>query len=268
MALDLTAYGITLNQARVYLYLVAEGISSAKPISESLGIHRVDVYRSLRELEGMGLLRTYLDTPKRFGALSPRNAIPVLLKRQEQTLVAFRRESKDLIARLNQLSTTLKRRAGQNAPARDRGEVYRLVLGEAQYIEEIRRVVRSARHEILRIVSSTGINRIFLTDVIKEYVEARSRGVSIRMISTINSENQSYASHLAKIIELRHLEGIHIRFTLVDHSIAILGARFSEGTETVDSQQNAYLVFNDPVYSEALGFLFENSWKISSVWAQ
>ena len=75
LILELSAYGLSLNQAKVYLFLLTNGITSARPIATSLGLHRVEVYRKLRELEELGLVEIYLSSPKRYSATEPKEAL-------------------------------------------------------------------------------------------------------------------------------------------------------------------------------------------------
>ncbi|MFI5421187.1 MAG: helix-turn-helix domain-containing protein, partial [Nitrososphaerales archaeon] len=53
---DLTKFGLTPLQAKVYIRLLMLGPSYAKDLGAILGINRVDTYRILRGLRKRGLL--------------------------------------------------------------------------------------------------------------------------------------------------------------------------------------------------------------------
>ena len=63
---ELTKYGITKNQALVYVTLLSTGKASVKRISQVSGIRREEVYRLLPELEKIGLIERILGKPNKF----------------------------------------------------------------------------------------------------------------------------------------------------------------------------------------------------------
>ena len=46
---------MSLNQSKVYLYADTEPLASRRNISKDLGLHRVDVYRKLRDLQRISI---------------------------------------------------------------------------------------------------------------------------------------------------------------------------------------------------------------------
>jgi len=261
LANELTSCGLTLNQARIYVYLLAKGTSPVRDISKGLALHRVDVYRKLRELENLGLLEEYLSSPKRYMAVDPKDAVPALLHRQEQTLALYRKRIGDSFTKLDRLRDS---RLNQRAPqwdAQGAESFYKMVTGRRRYYDEMRRMIRGAKTEVLRIVSSGGITRTFLAGIDKEYALAQSRGVSIRMISEINSQNRRYARRLSRVVQLKHLDGIRLRFTVVDRAESIISARFDETSQSLDSVEDRYIVFKDPKLADCFQFFFEHVWK-------
>ncbi|MDG6957913.1 MAG: hypothetical protein JRN55_04020, partial [Nitrososphaerota archaeon] len=107
LAAGLLSCGLTLNQARVYVYLVLKGASPVIAISRDLGLHRVEVYRKLKDLDGAGLLETYLDDPKRYAAVEPSVASTLLLRRQEERLSVFGEQLRAVISRRDTARTAV-----------------------------------------------------------------------------------------------------------------------------------------------------------------
>ncbi len=258
LAAGLLSCGLTLNQARVYVYLVLKGASPVIAISRDLGLHRVEVYRKLKDLDGAGLLETYLDDPKRYAAVEPSVASTLLLRRQEERLSVFGEQLRAVISRLDSARTALgPRREGARGPGEGS---YRFVRGRRRYYNEMASLARGARTEILRIVSPGGVARTVIAGLDREYREARGRGVSARMICEVNPKNRSYAKRLSKAVQLKHLSGVRLRFTIVDRSVTILGAKFDETSQSLDSPVDSYIVFDDPGLSEAFRMFFEYLW--------
>lgn len=63
-------YNLTSLEVDVYIGLLKEGKSRAKPISDHLGINRVEVYRVLKRLTTRGLVSTTEAGPRHMKQLS------------------------------------------------------------------------------------------------------------------------------------------------------------------------------------------------------
>jgi sugar-specific transcriptional regulator TrmB len=255
----LTSYGLTINQARVYLFLLAKGPSAARLVSEALNLHRVDVYRKLRELENLGMLEQHLNSPRRFSAIDPKIAMAILLAKQEEKLTKSRQLSGELLPKLLGLKNSFDSSEWGRG---DANGTYRLGSGRTRYHNEMRDLMRNARKEVLRVVSADGIVRNFQSGFYNEYFDAKARGVSIRMISEIDNRNRILARRLSKVVTIRHLDGIKLRFMVVDGSAAVFGTSYQSRLE--DSTENCYMVFNDSKFAGAFSFFFEHLWSVAS----
>ena len=256
---ELSSYGVTVNQAKIYIFLLANGATPARRISEMLGLHRVDVYRKLKEMEGSGLVELHLSSPNRYVATSPKGALSLLLQNQEQKLRFFKQKSATLAGRLDKLRNNIAIQPRIGTGGED-GSTYKLVLGQKRYIYELRKQLRGSRQEVLRIVSAGGVVRTFLAGMDKAYLEAKQRGVSLRMITEVTPQNRMYVRRLSRTVRIRHLEGVHLRFVVVDGSVAIIGAKFDENSMSLNATDNSYLVFKDQKLAEAFRFFFEHLW--------
>ena len=259
LAAGLVACGLTLNQARVYVYLLLRGASSAHAMSRDLGLHRVEIYRKLRDLDGIGLLETYLENPKRYAAVGPSVASSLLLRRQEERFSAFEGDLRGAFSRLESARRAIgPRRERPRGPGEGS---YRFVRGRRRYYNEMAALARRANTEILRIVSPGGVARTVISGLDREYEEAVKRGVAARMICEVSRKNSAYARRLSKAVQLKHLSGVRLRFTIVDRSVAVLGAKFDETSQSLDSAVDSYIVFDDPGLSEAFRMFFEHLWE-------
>lgn len=258
---DLQKYGLTEGQAKVYLYLIGRSHVNARTISANLTLHRVDVYRKLRELEDLGLVETYLGFPKKFSAVSADIALPVLLRRMESKIKSVRNSSNEIKQKLKQYKRDNQLEDSNADPdSAVSREMYKFVVGRKRYYHEVHSMLRNAKKEILRIISANGIKRIFLSQFYKDYVRAKARGVEIKMISEINNENCAEAKKLSRLFELRHLNNVHVRLAVVDQRITAFGARLDDENLSGRTGDDSYLFSNDPRLAETARFLFEHLW--------
>ena len=179
-----------------------------------------------------------------------------MLRRQEQRLETFKERSTELIRGLDKLQIEV----GTQPKAAKNESTYKLVVGQSRYINELRARMRGAQREVLRIVSAGGVMRTFLAGLDDAYSNAKARGITIRMITTVTPRNRKYVKRLAGMAQVRHLEGVRLRFTVVDRSVAILAAKFDENSMSINAQDNNYFVFEDQKLAEAFCFFFEHLW--------
>ena len=59
----LSNFGLTVNQAKVYLSIVQHGRTNVRQISKETQLHRQDIYKLLPKLEKMGLITKTIDQP-------------------------------------------------------------------------------------------------------------------------------------------------------------------------------------------------------------
>ncbi|MEM0075359.1 MAG: helix-turn-helix domain-containing protein [Conexivisphaerales archaeon] len=257
---DLTLYGLTPNQAKLYLHLLRNRISGAKEISRALNIHRVDVYRRLRELEELGIVEVYLDFPKKFVAVNPRATLESLVQRVKSRLNQLEGARADLQRRLDKVEKSAQIYNPANIPL-NQENYYKFSRGTTQYFTELARLLKNAKQEILKISSANGLHRAMATGLYKHYTRAHARGVKIRLITNILPENIHYAKMFAKVTELRHISDVYFRFTIADRLVVLLSTKYDDKIIIPGSGSDNYFLFNDPTFASALFFLFEHMWE-------
>jgi sugar-specific transcriptional regulator TrmB len=255
---ELSGYGLTVNQARLYLFLLGKSPLSANEISVGLGLHRVEVYRKLHEMGALGLVEKHLDSPMKFSVLGPDSAVAGLITRIEQRVSALRVSSASLRNNLKGLQDS--RRTEGKPVTRDHEYRFRSAVGREQYLNETKRLIDGARHEIMSVTSANGIMRGVLAGNLQDFKAAARRGVRTRMITEINSQNSVQAQKFSNIVELRHAHSVHFRFHIFDRTVTVLSTRFDDNV-AIKSEQDDYFVFKDHAYAAAQSFLFEHLWE-------
>ena len=90
-------FGLTLNQAKVYLAALQLGLACVGKISKESKIRREDVYRTLPTLEKLGLIEKTLGTPTRVKARPLEKALSVLMNSQRTKLSRLKTEKEELL---------------------------------------------------------------------------------------------------------------------------------------------------------------------------
>ena len=86
LAEGLSDFGITFNQARIYITAAQLGIASVRQISKKSNIPREEVYRLLPKLQELGLIEKTVERPIRVKATPVEAALSILIKREHDTI--------------------------------------------------------------------------------------------------------------------------------------------------------------------------------------
>ncbi len=87
LAEELSEYGITCNQAKVYIAAAKLGIASISQISKISTVPREEVYRLLPKLEDLGLIEKTIERPMRVKASDFKTALSILVARKKDMLL-------------------------------------------------------------------------------------------------------------------------------------------------------------------------------------
>lgn len=97
----LADFGLSTNEAKVYLSIIQNGTSTATDISAVTNIHREDIYKVLSKLEKKGLIMTKLGRPILISAVPLEDALNSLIStdllKASEKACSLRAELKQLI---------------------------------------------------------------------------------------------------------------------------------------------------------------------------
>jgi sugar-specific transcriptional regulator TrmB len=106
----LTDLGLTRLQARVYLALVKNQKIKASLLAKISEVPRPDIYRTLEQLQDMGLVEKEITSPIKYNAISPDIVIPMLMDQRTQKNYEIGRRSLKLLDKLkNQKSIQINK---------------------------------------------------------------------------------------------------------------------------------------------------------------
>jgi sugar-specific transcriptional regulator TrmB len=101
LARILTDFGLSINQAKVYLSVARSKIATVDTISRETRLYRQDVYKIMPILEKKGLVVKIIDRPTKFESLPIEKAIDTLISKERKT-------AEDRLSRLESISEKLK----------------------------------------------------------------------------------------------------------------------------------------------------------------
>jgi sugar-specific transcriptional regulator TrmB len=170
--------GLSINEAKVYLGVLDTGVATVRVISKSANVGREDVYRVLPSLLEIGLVKKHVESPAKYEAITPEDAIKTLLTRREE-------ENKRLEFKAAQFLITCHGVAAANDVADERTVV---VAREPRtgVDPELMRLLKNAKKTVdfttTNKLFSTAFNEPGLGQWIDELCNAADRGVKCRMV--------------------------------------------------------------------------------------
>lgn len=94
---SLYKYGLTSNQAKVYIFLGKYGSKTAPEVCKALRLPRTETYHLLTTLQNKGIVSATFQHPIKFSALPLNKAVWVLVNAEKERVKALESQEKELV---------------------------------------------------------------------------------------------------------------------------------------------------------------------------
>jgi sugar-specific transcriptional regulator TrmB len=253
----LSSFGLTHNQAKVYLAIARLGIASVSQVSKVSKVRREDVYRIMPKLEKMGLIEKILGKPTKIRAISVEDALSFLIKREQDIA------NKKVSALMFKKDKFLEHFKAYNMKPISEEPHFALISQREGIINKELTMVKNAEREIDVITSRDKFLHIF-TVYSEPFKEAIRRGVRVRMILNVTEHEDSilriieeYKSFRASL-DLKYTDHQSGHYVIMDYKEALVAT----STEPTIGE-NPYLWTDDGNLVGLLQKNFEGIWHAS-----
>jgi sugar-specific transcriptional regulator TrmB len=259
---ELTSFGLTGNEAKVYLGLLQLKRANARAIAKLSNIPRQEIYRVLPRLEKLGMVEVIIGKPTKFLAIDPEVVLSELIERQQEILS---KQISELREKKTMLENELKKVEGRSAGLlRPEPVQFALISGQHLVNEKIQEMLRNAKSEVLWMVPKLEIRRAVFYDRDKMLGQCAKRNVKVRIITEIDKKNIKEISKLSRFCEIRHNPGVTSLFTLVDDKELIVGSAMYTGEDLTSGGLVHKLWTNDSSQINTMKEFFEKVWSDST----
>jgi len=205
----LSDFGLTHNQAKVYLTIAKLGVATVSQVSKVSKVRREDVYRILPNLEKIGLIEKILGKPTKLRAIPVEDALALMIRREEN-IVSERVRS--LTGLKDEFLKHFK--AYKVKPLSKEAAHFALISEREGIINKELTMVKDAEKAIDVITSKDKLLHIF-GGYLGQFERAFRSGAKIRVILDVSE----YEDSILEIIEenKRFRDNLDIRYT--DQSI-------------------------------------------------
>ena len=195
--------GLSKYEAKVYLTLIGEGVSTAKNISNITGIPYGKVYEIINSLSYKGFAILLPSKPMKYRAVSPKQAVT---KAKNDVSKRFKNIEDTFIKELEPLFVKDKL---SNQPK----SIFSIIGGRSNVINKTDELIKKAKEEINIQCSSNSLSRLVIhRDMLKQ---AADKGIEISIAGITNKEILEEI-HLSDFCKIRHINSSKNNFISVD----------------------------------------------------
>ena len=253
-------FGLTRNQAKVYIAVARLRLASVGQISKASKVRREDVYRLLPKLEKMGLVEKLLGTPTKIRATPVEEALSILIKQEEDT-------ARERVSALKAKTKTFLKHFARAPRLEVEEKAHFALLSKRESIMgKMLTMMKKAEREFNIVFSRNQIMQL-IHNFAEQLTRTIKKGVRIRIISEV----PEYEDSLPRVIEerispgdsvdLRYMDLPSSHYMIVDFTEALISTT-TEG----NMAENPCLWTNSDSLVGVFQGDFENLWHNSISW--
>ncbi|NIV44666.1 hypothetical protein GWN49_07325 [Candidatus Bathyarchaeota archaeon] len=253
-------FGLTHNQAKVYVAVARLKLASISQISKASKVRREDVYRILPKLERMGLAERLLGKPTKVRAAPVEDALSILIKQEEDA-------ARERVSALKAKKEIVLERFARAPKLEVKEEANFVLLPNRETItSKTRLMIRKAEKNIDLICSRTKLMQ-FAHEFAEQMTQAAKKQVQIRIVSDMPERGDTTLGAITRqtlpaiSFDLRFSDLQPAHFLIVDYKEALVatttGGNLAENPKLWTSSTSLVGVFQRS---------FEDLWHNATRW--
>ena len=248
-------FDLNLYEVKVWTALLSRGTSTAGGLSNISDVPRSRTYDILESLEKKGFIIMKLGKPIKFVALKPDEVIERVKKNlvkdaHDRTKRLETLKSDEVLEELNTIFT-------QGIKFVEPTDLSGSLKGRQNIYNQLDMMVRNAERSVTIVTTREGLNRK-MEALLPSFEKAKKRGVKIRIAAPVDANNIKVARELRKVAEVKSMEKMRARFTIID-SNQVLFMLLDD--EKFHPNYDTGVWINTEFFAQALEQLFELAWK-------
>src|SRR5947209_4220649 len=157
---DLSKFGLTSNQAKVYIFLGKYGSKTAPEVCKALKLPRTETYHLLTTLQNKGIVSATFQHPIRFSAVPLDKAIWVLVNAEKERVNTLEKQEENI----TELWNTIPEFAATNLTKEDK---FQMLQGVNQINSKIKEMAGSTKKSFFVLGSEKDYLKFYHSDFIE-----------------------------------------------------------------------------------------------------
>ncbi len=154
---DLSKFGLTSNQAKVYIFLGKYGSKTAPEVCKALRLPRTETYHLLTTLQNKGIVSATFQHPIKFAALPLQKAVWVLVNSEKERVNSLEKQEKSIVELWNtvpEFTTTTQSKENR----------FQMLQGSNQVHSKIREMINNTNSEFCVLGSEKDYLKFYHSD--------------------------------------------------------------------------------------------------------
>lgn len=248
---ELGEYGLTDNEAKVFMHLLKLGPMKASEIGLSLGISRTEVYNILTSLQNKGIIEASLDRPARFSATGFEKALDILIEAEKRRVMTMEKSKEELM----EIWKTVR------VPSKvEEQEKLQLLKGIEQIYARFADMLDEAKEEVNIVALRTELVRAYNAGILQKLRNLSKDNVRIQILTHGISGTSSITSFLkkhAEVIEVKTMSLSAPCFVIVDNKQLLLFTK-PPGVSRAERKEATAIWTNSDALVQSLKKLFRS----------
>ncbi len=220
---ELQKLDLTLNEARILLFLMTHGNSTASDVSRHTGIQRTETYNYISTLLSKGVVFSTFDRPQKYYSLQMDEVIDCLVQTKQNALQSIAEKKKGFQELVDTIvSNTVVHES-------DKKESYQIVMGENSINSKIKRMLADAKEEVTILVTDRNLVNFYHAEITDQLIQLTSKGIRVKLRTPcknatdyINGETEEGRKASSAISLKTTAKVVPVNFVLVDNKDIIL----------------------------------------------
>jgi len=245
-------YGLTQEEARVYVGVLRIGTGKVSEISHFTNTDRVKGYKILENLRSEGYVTSTLSSPILFSANDPKTTFDTILTKKKFGIQKLEKNQPRLIENLEKLKG---HSVVSNLPKLS------VISGRDNIYNEIKKIIDETKDEMYLVTSTSDLIRMYYTDIPAAIKKALKRKVEIKLMTEFEVSDKT---DCVKNLGLNYFKVAKLpsQGRIVCNSSQIIMSGYTSKTSRIHAGDDSALVTNSDEITSNMQSLCKFMWKM------
>ncbi|MAH98682.1 MAG: hypothetical protein CMA12_04975 [Euryarchaeota archaeon] len=246
--------GLAEREIAVIGALSGKSNMRASEVAKELGTTRLEAYKSLEELQDIGLVSVIADRPMRFSC--PR------IDKAVEHLIDIRRGQLSRIERsFNEIQSSIEKSnfVPEDTPDLENPK-FTILKERVRILNRLEKMAQNTEEDMVLILGKFGILPIFRGNTIQSINDAAERGARVRILAQLDRRTIRFYRDIHQSIEVRHSDDLDAQGVVKDNS-EVIQYLSSDENPVGKGKNDAALVIESSQFAESQRNLIEAIWE-------
>lgn len=248
---ELSKFGLTSNQSKVYIFLGKYGSKTAPEVCKALKLPRTETYHLLTTLQNKGMVSATFQHPIRFSAEPLNKAIWVLVNAEKERVNTLEKQEQSIVELWESIPEF-------SATAEDKENKFQMLQGTNQIHSKIKEMISNTKKEFLVLGSEKDYLKFYHSDFFEPLDKSE---VELKLLTSTSEKSMYIFDDIdrSKVKKMPDNVKSHLCFITKDDNELVFFIKNSS-----QSSQDISAIWTDSesmIYS--MKMLFQSTWSKS-----